>query len=509
MKTTLFSNNYKANLENVQQTRKTISKIARLINLNVSLENKIILTLSEVLTNCVMHGNAENFEIVFDKNIDSWTITIADDAIPYNPLENQPNNPEEIFEFDFKEHGRGLFLIQELCDSIEYEYNLISRQNHLTLNWQRSFKHVRPDILIIDDDKTLLSICQAYCTYDYDVTICNSAYEAIELTQTKKFDLILSDINMPEINGLQLRENILKDNNHATVPFLFITGLEDEITIEKASYLNIDGIIKKPINKHQLLNNISQALIRSRHLIQVYTEKINHKITKALSHKIPKKIQNWNIEFATRNTGAGGGDLVYFSDRKLGNSSKCVIADVMGHDETAKFFAFSFMGYLRGLINAEPEASVETIINRVNQSAYEDDLLAQTTLTLLAIELSENGEIAICNAGHPQPIKINTEGLTSLSEIGILPGLLENSIYTKQQYTIKKGERVAFFTDGLFESANSPAQREILEKTILKLLEETIDKPIDRVIRQIMSEFDTISGTPANDDVLLILLEPG
>lgn len=509
MNTVLFSNQCKATLENIQQTRKTISKIARLSDLLQPLENKIILAISEVLTNCVEHGKANYFEISFEKHSDKWIISIHDDALAYNPLEYQPDDAEQIFEFDFEENGRGIFLIKQLCDSIDYEFENESQTNHLTLNWLRKFQQAKPSILIIDDDKTLLSICRAYCNEDYDVTICDNAHQAIKLTQTTSFDLILSDIKMPEMNGLQLREQILQDNNYASTPFLFITGLEDQIMIERASYLNIDGIIKKPINKHQLLNNISQSLVRSKHLIEVYSEKINHKITQALSPSIPKKIQNWNIEFASRNTGSGGGDLVYFSDNNSDRAAKCVIADFMGHDETAKFFAFSFMGYLRGIINSEPESSVERIINRVNQYAYKDDLMAQTTLTILAMALSKNGQIAICNAGHPQPLKITSQGISPLSESGMLPGLLEASTYTEQQYKVNSGERIAVFTDGLFESANSPEQRTQLENKILIMLQETLEQPIDRAIRQIMSEFDTISGTPAKDDVLLILLEPG
>ena len=503
MKNTLFSGKRAATLENIQKTRSIMDKIIDSIQLEESLKNRILLACSEALTNCVEHGNAKFFELIFEKNNSEWRIQINDDGLAFDPQNSEQANSEAIFEFDEAEGGRGLYLIQSLCDSVLYDY---IEQNQTTLIWQRSRLSHQPKLLLIDDDKTLLSICQAYCHADYEVTLANSANQALELTQNGTFDIIISDINMPHMNGLELREKILSQERHATIPYIFMTGLEDDLTLERACYLNIDAIIKKPINKADLLNNLGRALSRSQQLTQIFTDRINQKITQTLAPKLPKTTQQWRLEFATRNTGSGGGDLVVFKTKP--DHSTIVIADIMGHDETAKFFAFSYMGYLRSVINANPDMTPPLIMQQINQCAFDDELLSQTTLTALAVNLKDNGQLSISHAGHPQPVKITPNGLIELSQNEILPGLLPGHCFYEHHEQVQAGERMALFTDGLFESANSTEERILLEKTIFKMLQTTLNEPIDRAIRKIMNEFDRLAGTPAKDDVLLILLEP-
>ena len=80
--------------------------------------------------------------------------------------------------------------------------------------------------------------------------------------------------------------------------------------------------------------------------------------------------------------------------------------------------------------------------------------------------------------------------------------------YASTTLTLHPGERIALFTDGLFESAPSEAQRKHLEEQIRFSLHDTLRLPIEQAIEQVMTIFDQIAGTPPNDDTLLLLLEP-
>nr|WP_242503980.1 SpoIIE family protein phosphatase [Aliivibrio salmonicida] len=66
---------------------------------------------------------------------------------------------------------------------------------------------------------------------------------------------------------------------------------------------------------------------------------------------------------------------------------------------------------------------------------------------------------------------------------------------------------MAFFTDGLFESGDSLSERETLEKAVKQQLINTFDLPIESAMEQIMQTFDSLAGTPPNDDALLLIIE--
>jgi serine phosphatase RsbU (regulator of sigma subunit) len=91
---------------------------------------------------------------------------------------------------------------------------------------------------------------------------------------------------------------------------------------------------------------------------------------------------------------------------------------------------------------------------------------------------------------------------------GMLPGLITETTYESESLQLSGGERIAFFTDGLFESAADSNARKLLETQITSKLSETLKLPIRESLQKIMSIFDKVAGTPPKDDVLLLLIEP-
>ena len=85
------------------------------------------------------------------------------------------------------------------------------------------------NILIVDDDKTLLSALKTVLVKENNVTICNDGKKAIELCQNKKFDLIITDLMMPGANGLEVLTESRKIDPDSLV--VLITGFA---SLEKA-----------------------------------------------------------------------------------------------------------------------------------------------------------------------------------------------------------------------------------------------------------------------------------
>lgn len=116
------------------------------------------------------------------------------------------------------------------------------------------------DILVVEDDKKLN---QLVCTYLYDngynAKGCINPLEAYDLMYNKLFDLIISDIMMPEIDGFEFAETIRDINKN--IPILFITARDDILSKEKGFRAGIDDYMVKPINMDELVMRV-RALLR-------------------------------------------------------------------------------------------------------------------------------------------------------------------------------------------------------------------------------------------------------
>lgn len=116
-------------------------------------------------------------------------------------------------------------------------------------------------ILYIEDDITtsrkLQSILSKFFMNVYTALNGEEAYELISGNK-KKVDLIISDINMPKMDGLEFLEKIRSKNNK--IPFIFVTARNEPDKMLKAIQLDIDNYILKPIDLDNLLSTIDGIL---------------------------------------------------------------------------------------------------------------------------------------------------------------------------------------------------------------------------------------------------------
>lgn len=117
-------------------------------------------------------------------------------------------------------------------------------------------------ILVVDDDKDL---CKSVCTFlnsnGYDAVGCTSANDAIETFYENTFDIIISDIMMPDINGFEFAEGIRDFNKE--IPILFMTARDDIESKRKGFRIGVDDYMTKPIDLDELILRIGALLRRA------------------------------------------------------------------------------------------------------------------------------------------------------------------------------------------------------------------------------------------------------
>ncbi len=120
------------------------------------------------------------------------------------------------------------------------------------------------NILIIDDDRLVVkSLAKLITSQGYNVAYAQSGKEALGFIEECDFDLIISDIRMPQMNGFETIRNIKstqEKKNKPQTPVIFITGYSDSITPDEAKKLNTVDFIYKPFDKDSFLNSIRNII---------------------------------------------------------------------------------------------------------------------------------------------------------------------------------------------------------------------------------------------------------
>ena len=122
------------------------------------------------------------------------------------------------------------------------------------------------NILVVEDDAKLNQIV---CTYlndsGYAAKGCTNPHEAYDLLYNSLYDLIISDIMMPEVDGFEFAETVRGLNK--TIPILFMTARDDIMAKQKGFQLGIDDYMVKPVNFDELIMRVG-ALLRRANIIE-------------------------------------------------------------------------------------------------------------------------------------------------------------------------------------------------------------------------------------------------
>ncbi|MDD5217384.1 MAG: response regulator [Candidatus Omnitrophica bacterium] len=113
-------------------------------------------------------------------------------------------------------------------------------------------------ILVIDDEEMLTrTFSRLFRKRGHEVFVANRAAEALEAVRQTDFDLILSDVRMPGVNGVDLCRQIRdlrSGEGKKPVPVIFLTGFADETIEAEAKQLNPVAYVYKPCDMTELIN---------------------------------------------------------------------------------------------------------------------------------------------------------------------------------------------------------------------------------------------------------------
>ena len=117
-------------------------------------------------------------------------------------------------------------------------------------------------VLVIDDSSTMRSLIAASVEEikDYEAVEASNGFEALKMLPAMTFDLIITDINMPEINGLEIVSFVRNHPSYKDIPMIIVSTEQSEEDRKKGLALGATAYVTKPFEPEQLKKVVQRVM---------------------------------------------------------------------------------------------------------------------------------------------------------------------------------------------------------------------------------------------------------
>lgn len=216
-------------------------------------------------------------------------------------------------------------------------------------------------ILVVEDNEDLRSFLMLMLSDYFIISAANNGIEALTLLEKEpNIELILSDIMMPDMDGMQLLEKVKSNQNWQKLPFIFLTAKQNEVSRFSALRLGVDDYLTKPFSKNELLLRMMRLLknleIRK---LSVQEEEIEEEVQEAELYKKLEKFvldslsdPTFNVETIAAELGMSNRSLRRYLQKEIGMTPNEFIVEVK-------------MNLLREIRNGDKEITLKELAEKV------------------------------------------------------------------------------------------------------------------------------------------------
>ncbi|MCS6595686.1 fused response regulator/phosphatase [Bacillus cereus] len=325
-------------------------------------------------------------------------------------------------------------------------------------------------ILIVDDNPVNIFVIEKILKQAgyHDLVSLNSAQELFEYIQFGKdssrhneIDLILLDIMMPEIDGLEVCRRLQKEEKFKDIPIIFVTALEDANKLAEALDMGAMDYITKPINKVELLARMRVALRLKSELNWHKEQEENLRNELDLATQVqrnllssPLREDHIKIEASYLPSFKLAGDMYYWykiDENRYG----IILLDVMGHGVSASLVCMFISSVLRETIKCliDPELVIKELNKYMTLLHNENDNIPYYFTAIYLVVNTEDRTVEYVNAGHPSGyVLVDETNVVELDRGSCAVGFFDEIKVKKTVIPFEKNAQILLFTDGVLEA---------------------------------------------------------
>jgi serine phosphatase RsbU (regulator of sigma subunit) len=379
----------------------------------------------------------------------------------------------------------------------------------------------RASILAVDDTPANLQVLTGMLKErGYKVRPVPSGKLALQAAQHDPPDLILLDINMPDMNGYQVCAQLKTDDKLKGIPVIFISALTEQLDKVKAFAMGGVDYLTKPFQMEELHARVETHLKlrrlqieleeHSRHL-ELARERI--KLDLEMAHGVQRSFLPLRLpeipgyEFFADYEPAYevGGDYYDFIPLP-GQRIAILVGDVAGKGVAAALLMAKLSADARFCMLTEPDPT--HAFAKLNTLMHQSGIAGRFVTLVAAILDPATHVVTLINAGHPSPLFYHRATLTASAAIstdaaGLPFGVAEHTEYPAHKISLAPGDSILAFTDGVTDAMNLKDVR-LEAKGVYAAVQGGTYSPrmlAEHVIK-VVKEFAT--GRSQNDDIALV-----
>jgi sigma-B regulation protein RsbU (phosphoserine phosphatase) len=391
-------------------------------------------------------------------------------------------------------------------------------------------------LLIVDDEELNRDgLARRLQRHDFDVAVAGTGREAIELLGDRPFDLVLLDIMMPGMNGLEVLKFLRRVDSLIDLPIIMVTAKGESEDVVEALELGANDYVTKPLDFPVALARIRSQLALRRAVRQVKElegklESHNRELRAAAAELEAANARNardleaaarvqraflptrppdvagarfaWAFEPSSQLTGDYL-DVFPLDGRRVG---VCTL-DVNGHGVAAALLSLTASQVVARVSAGTQVVSPATVVNRLSRELTPEATAGQAVALLYGMLDLDSGEFRFVSAGHPGPIHLTADRPPARREVPGFPLGAGGSEYEEQAIRLRPGDRLALYADGLTRTRNVDGAH-FGSSRLLSTLDETRGLNVTEQAAELVRAIEEWRGKePRHDDISFLLIE--
>lgn len=389
----------------------------------------------------------------------------------------------------------------------------------------------KPLILIVDDTPQNIQVLgNILHEKGYDITIATSGNQALKSVLNKIPDLILLDIQMPEMDGFEVCERLKNASETKDIPVIFLTAVTETENLLHGFELGAVDYITKPFNLAELTARVAThiELKRSKERIEALNRKlndafdnINDSITYAkriLDEMLPdlnflqnEGIGHWVI-YKPKDIISGD----FYWVKQINEKIFIAVADCTGHGVPGALLSMLGHNLLSEIVNIENIQDAAEILNNLNEKVrgiFKQELLHMRNGMDIALCVIDRKAKTVEYAGANIPVlyfQNNIFKKLSPDKFAIGDDCQGNHkpCFSKQIIEFNTGDRFFMSTDGISDQFGYSNNNKLTRRKFEQQLSLFKDKPFNSIKNDLLQFLKDWQGSdPQTDDILLLGIE--
>ena len=391
-------------------------------------------------------------------------------------------------------------------------------------------------VLIVEDSLIYRRLLSRMLTqWGYIVSEAENGVDALEILSSQPVSMVISDWEMPEMDGLTLCQTIRNRQFGRYVYIILLTARENAGDVTQGFDAGADDFLSKPVEQAELRARLHAGvrILTLEATLAAHNKRLSealHQIEKDL--ELAARVQHSVLPSRRLRYGDYFSDWLFlpsawvsgdvFNIFPLDSHLGFYCVDVSGHGVGAAMMSLAVARqFLHGrvvdrfLFTEEGGIQSPAEVVRMLNSRFcseESDITSYFTLIYGVID-PETGEGWLCQAGHPTPVIVNADSaVTSVGDGGPPVGLIPDLSWEDVAFTLHPGDRLCLFSDGITECENVSGEQFGTQR-LERWLHEHARLPVD----QLLPRFgDHLTGwrnanrdepIDLTDDVSLLVIE--